>query len=473
MDQSSNQPVEIDIKDLFCYVLKKSLVIIIVAVVCAAAGIGYAWFKNRSAGDTIVTNVLNLDERLPGETDDEYSARSTKVNQARSVMQSIESLSNQVEVRNRYLSESILMQVDPANVAESNAQVVISLTGNQPGGSLEAVFAAYKYDILHGSYLDEASEAFGYSRYTIGELITVDESFDEVSILEDNQILVMNIKVVGLDTEFTFALTDFILTEIDNVSADICDSVANHTVSLAGRQNELTADTNVRTSQYDTVNYLNNLQVQINNENNILDNLAKQLGISDRSAFYDPSSVDTGSSSLKSIAQFGAIGLIVGAFLIIAFYALIYMFGHKMVSQNQFFSMFSGIKKIGVCKPSGNKSAFVSLLDRLTEDDNKLTQANSDSIISANVRNLTLDKAKILITGTVANDEVKKKIKDLKLSGDVRLNVFENPDILRDVSSYDGIVIVEQRGESEKKRVREQIELLNNSGKTIIGAIIV
>ena len=473
MDQSSNQPVEIDIKDLFCYVLKKSVVIAVVAVVCAAAGVGYAWFKNRGAGDSQVTNVLNLDERLPGESDDAYNSRSIKVNQARRVMQSIDTLSNQVEIRNRYLSDSILMQIDPANTAESNAQVVISLEGNQQDGAIDAVFAAYKYDILSGYYLDNAAEALGCPSYSISELITVTKTVENMSIVDDNQILVMNIRVVGLDTEFTFALTDFILTEIDEISSDICESVANHTVSLAGRQNLITSEQDVREVQYDAVNTLNNIQAQINNENNILDNLSKQLGITDRNAFYDNSSVDTTSSSLKSIAKFGVIGLLFGIVLVIGVYAIIYMFGCKIVSQGQFFALFNGIKKIGVCKPIGKKSVFVSMLDRYTEDDSNLSQLNSDRIISANCSNLASDKSKVLITGTVANDDVKNKIKDLKLSGDIKLDLFENPAILSEISSYDGIILVEQRGVSEKKKVKNQIDLLGNTGKTIIGAIIV
>ena len=119
------------------------------------------------------------------------------------------------------------------------------------------------------------------------------------------------------------------------------------------------------------------------------------------------------------------------------------------------------------------KSSFVSLLDRLSENDNGLNESNSDSIISANCNNLISNKSKILITGSVSNDVIRNKIKELKLFGDVKLDLFNNPDVLKDVNSYDGIVLVEQRGVSEKKRVRDQIELLKNSGKEIIGAIIV
>ena len=126
------------------------------------------------------------------------------------------------------------------------------------------------------------------------------------------------------------------------------------------------------------------------------------------------------------------------------------------------------LKKIGVCKPSKK-----SILNRFTGDDSYLTKENNDKLIAANYDNLTQGLNKVLITGSVENDDVKKAIKSLDLKGDVQLDMFKNPDVLKKVSSYDGIVIVEQRDVSSKNNIRKQLELLNNSGTKIIGAIII
>ena len=50
--------------------------------------------------------------------------------------------------------------------------------------------------------------------------------------------------------------------------------------------------------------------------------------------------------------------------------------------------------------------------------------------------------------------------------------MFNDPSVLKSVSEYDGVVLVEKRGFSKKKTVKEQIRLLKNSGTKIIGAII-
>ena len=50
--------------------------------------------------------------------------------------------------------------------------------------------------------------------------------------------------------------------------------------------------------------------------------------------------------------------------------------------------------------------------------------------------------------------------------------MFSDLTVLPAASKYDGIVLIEKRGVSEKKMVKEQINLLKNSGTKIIGAII-
>ena len=101
-----------------------------------------------------------------------------------------------------------------------------------------------------------------------------------------------------------------------------------------------------------------------------------------------------------------------------------------------------------------------------------MDESGSNALISANYSNLTAGMKKILVTGTIESDAVIQRLNSLKLTGDVKLDIFSNPDVLKSVSEYDGIVFVEQRGISSRKQIKEQIRLINNSGVKIVGAII-
>ena len=64
-------------------------------------------------------------------------------------------------------------------------------------------------------------------------------------------------------------------------------------------------------------------------------------------------------------------------------------------------------------------------------------------------------------------------VKELGLKGDFKPDIFSNPDVLKTVPDYDGVVLLEQRKVSLYKTVNNEINLISNSGTEIIGAIII
>ena len=63
--------------------------------------------------------------------------------------------------------------------------------------------------------------------------------------------------------------------------------------------------------------------------------------------------------------------------------------------------------------------------------------------------------------------------KSLKLKGDFKPDIFNNPEVLASVPEYDGIVLLEQRKVSLIRDVENEINLISNGGTPIIGAIII
>ncbi len=474
MDET--QPVLIDIKDVMFFVLKKIKIVVILSLVFCLLGLMIAWFKNTVTVES--NNVIDISSRLPGETDESYNNRCNKVNQAVRVMETIESLSSQAQIQYEYFNNSILMQLDPLNTAISDAQIAI-VSDSEVSGVPYALCLAYENEIHNGNYINDIASSLDCESRYISELITIsfpgisDEN-EHVDVPDVNSsVVVINVEVVGESTEMAETIMSFLIEDVisycDLLNSN--DSVA-HSIDVIGQQTSVSYSDSVREAQLkaSTNNY--DIQQRIHNQNTVLDALAKQLGFSDRNGLYTPAEATVNTSVSKPYFEYGVVGFLLGTVLAVVVIFAIYVWGRKIMTQTQFFSVFTCIDKIGVCKPESDKSSIVKFFDMKTGDNSNLSTENIDKLVSNNCRNLTSDMAKVLITGTVDSEAVKKKIEELDLGGDVKLDMFSNPDILAKAASYDGIVLVEQRGVSDKKRVKDQINLLMNTGKRIVGAII-
>ncbi len=472
MNEGTTQTVEIDLKDLFCYIFKHATALLIAAVIFGIAGVGFSYVKQTKESNAPVASILDTTVKQPGESDEAYYNRVANVERANAIMDNIAVLTKQVEIQNDYLSDSVYMQIDPLNTATTKIQVVITCDSDVVGG-LEALYNAYSNDVLKGDYIIQAANALDYTPGSTQELISCNlttSGFEYAN--SSNQMGVMNISVYGKTIEDTELIADAILSEIELKSDSFSSLITPHSISVIGRISSIGYDSTVRQKQLDSVTTLNTIQTQINNMNNNLDSIAKSLGLENHMDFYE-SQISAGNSvSVKSCMKYGAFGVLLGMALVIGIYTLFYLSGRTIVSQMQFFMLFKGITRIGVCRPLGKRTKIATLLDRCSNDDNAISEENTKLIISANVDNLTADLKKLLITGTSNNDYVKETIKKLGIEGDVVLDVISNPSVLARVSEYDGVILVEQRGVSKKKLIAEQIRLLGISGKRIVGAII-
>lgn len=471
MNDGTTQTTEIDIKDLLCFILKHIIVLVIVSAIFAGVGAGYSLYKQ--ANTTPTSNVLDISVKLPGESEEAYANRVANVERVISIKNNISAITRQVEIQNDYLSSSIYMQIDPLNTATTKTQLVISCD-NSNVGVLETLYNAYKEDITRGDYITDVADTLGYSVGATQELITLDFKTSELSSSDSlNQMGIMTICVVGESFEKTDLIMDAIIAEIETRSDDFMSSIASHSISFVGRQSSVGFDSIVRQKQLDSVTTLNTMQTQINNLNNNLDSIAKNLGLKDKTSFYEPVTplgVES-SISIKNLLLYCILGFAAGIVLVGGALSYVYVLGKTILSQTQFFALF-GLEKIGVCKPLNRKSKFQIILDRWSNDDTSLSEDASRAIIEANFENMTRGVKRVLVTGTVDSDVVKESIKRLNIKADVKMDMFSDPSVIKTASEYDGIVLVEQRGVSQRKAINEQIRLLKNSGTIIIGAIV-
>ncbi len=488
MESSKNESSEVYIKvrDLI-YVLLKNLGIILIAGIV----LGGALFGYRFAKKTTTANVLDTTVRISAsETDKEYQTRVGNVERARDIVDAIGELNEQIDNQRHYVSDSVFMKIDPENEYESTTQILITLEDSSTSGLDMALVSAYERDIRGGSFLDEYSEKIGTRPDYVKELIIFTSDAPEYSFISvNNYAISMYIRVYGPTYEFTKDVMDLVIAEVQGINAELSKSVAPHKVTVLGTQEVVKYDPQSRDYQVNHTGKLETLQKQIATYYDSLDSVADVLGVKRNDIInyfeanervvvdgipsdYAESDVST-MSMIKSSLKYAVLGFLAGAFIVVLFYILKYIFGKKIITQAQFFSVFGGIKKIGVLKPSGNRCKYTEFIEIKAEDDSRMSADNTKKLISANYGNLTRDLGKVLITGTADKKKMDETVKALGLKGDYKPDIFSDPDILTAVPDYDGVVLIEQRGVSTFKNVSNEIELISNGGTKIVGAVII
>lgn len=485
-----NYEPEINVKDLILFLLKK-----IVPMIIAGAILGGALGSYRVLQRMKTNDVLDASTKLnDSETDVQYELRVQNINKVRVYAEMIDNTYLQIDHQRDYIANSIYMQIDAENVYQSTAQITLTLQNNDINGIDNALFGAYEREVKAGNYLDQYAKEINKKPDYIKELISFSSSAADNTIVNIdkgiNRVGSMYISVYGPSREFCDEVMDLVINKINSVYEDLNSSVTPHTISLVGVQQIQKIDNDIREGQISHTATINFLQNQITSYNEQLDKVAKEMGLTDKEDVLEyfeehpdvkvngiPTKVsETSESRLSNIKpgiKYAALGFFGGVFLIAAFYIIKYIFGKRFLTQAQFFGYFPFVHKIGVLRPINKRNMLDKHIDLKTEDDTPLSEKSNNLLISSNFKNLTRVYDKVLITGTGDCNLTNDIIRSLGLKGDFKPDIFCNPDVLALVPEYDAVVLVEQRNYSMIKTVDKEINLINDAGTPIVGAIII
>ena len=490
MSTYKNEEISINFKDLFFTLLKKIFVMLIVGALIGGV-LGGKKVIQRVKTNDVLDASMKLNE---SETSVQYELRVQNINRARVYVDMIANVNRQIDHQRTYISDSLYMQIDAENTFQTTAQITLTLKNNDFSGLDAALFGAYEREIKAGDYLDEYAKDINTKPDYIKELISFSSSNPNnpiVSIDSDlNTIGSMYINVYGPSEKFCDDVLNLIINEVNSVYGELNSSVAQHEISVVGIQHICKIDNGIRDSQINQIGKIDTLQKQIASYNDSLDKVAAELGVDSKEDLLEyfevheevevngiPTTTSEKNvsrwSMIKPGIKLGILGFAGGVFIVVLFYCIKYLFGKRFTNQAQFFNKFSGIRKIGVMKPVGKRTKYAKFIDRLSEDDLGLSTDNTNKLIGINMENLAGDLKRVLITGTGNEEVAKKAIKSLSIKADYKPDMFKNPDVLRSVSDYEGIVLLEERNSSKYKNIDREIELIANSGVPIIGAIII
>lgn len=491
LDPNENDSM-LSLKDLLYALLRNLGIILIVAVLLGGAL--FAYKITRTGGAATGSNVLNISAQNEGESDVEYQLRKQKVGRAKDLANTITKINSQIDHQRRYLSDSVYMQIDAENVYETKVQYVITLKDNATAGVDRALVNAYQNAISTGSYLDEYAEKHDLKADYIKEVISFDIAVSDSAIFSTengvSKAASFTVKIVGPSNEFTGDIAALIEEKVEASFGQLKNNVADHKITLVAVQDNIKVDAGIRDNQANQTTRIETLQKQIIGFNDALDQIAKDLGVSGKEEIleyfasedlYGEAGVSAADNAenvsfwgtVKPGIKYGVIGFVAGFAVVAVILVLAYVFGKKITTQAQFFGKFKSVKKIGVMKPTGKRCKYTEFIDVRSEDDSVMSAENNTKLIANNYSNITKGLNKVLITGTGEKKAMEETVKKLGIKGDFKPDLFNDPDILKVIPDYDGVVLLEQRKVSLSKNIANEIDLINNAGTKIIGAIII
>lgn len=491
LDPNENDSM-LSLKDLLYALLRNLGIILIVAVLLG--GVLFAYKITRTGGSATGSNVLNISAQNEGESDVEYQLRKQKVGRAKDLANTITKINSQIDHQRRYLSDSVYMQIDAENVYETKVQYVITLKDNATAGVDRALVNAYQNAISSGTYLDDYAKEHDLKSDYIKEVISFESAVSDSTIFSTengvSKAASFTAKIIGPSNEFTGDIAALIEEKVEASFSQLKNNVADHKITLVAVQDNIKVDAGIRDNQANQTTRIETLQKQIIGFNDALDQIAKDLGVSGKEEIleyfasedlYAEAGVPAADNAenvsfwgtVKPGLKYGVIGFVAGFAVVAVILVLAYVFGKKITTQAQFFGKFKSVKKIGVMKPTGKRCKYTEFIDVRSEDDSVMSAENNTKLIANNYSNITKGLNKVLITGTGEKKAMEETVKKLGIKGDFKPDLFSDPDILKVIPDYDGVVLLEQRKVSLSKNIANEIDLINNAGTKIIGAIII
>ena len=479
---------EISIKDLLYVLLRKISIMVLIGAILGVALSGYKISQN-----ILTYDILDTTTRLNSlESDVQYQKRVTSINKARGYVEMISRVNTQIENQRQYIANSVYMQINAEHEYQAYAQISITIPNNSAVGIENVLISLYEREIKTGDFWNDYSNEISVDPEYLKEVTTYSSFVPDNRYINNdlNRIASLNISVIGPSQEFCDDLMDLIIDYVNIIYSELNESVSAHNISLAGIERVERIDEGLRTNQYNQIARIDNLQKQIISYNDSLDKIAKELGVDGRDtliAYFDthaeetvdgiPDNTSESYASLSTLikpgVKFGAVGFILGVVLVAAYIMLNYIFGKTFATQTRFFSEFSLVRKIGVVKPTNKRSKYCQRIDVKTEDDSELSDANNIKFIKHYYDVLAEKYENVLITGVGNQNELNKIVNKLGIKGDFKPDMFNNPDVIKDLSKYDAVVLIEKRNSSLIKSVYNEISILTNSGVEILGAIII
>lgn len=464
----------IDIKALLRCTLEKWRLLIIAGLICAAVmgGMeGYTQYKAYRKG--VEAEAAQAEEAAASAGSQESASLKD---------QELKMMSDRLEEKNRYYSESILGKIDPANEGFASADLIISARPAQTADQAESdseynyirsrefnILNFYTNAALYRTDLTEAAEALGTRAQLLGELITVTDSNKSDSMI--------TIKVIYPTQEGAKTILDSVVGQVSDLYAEAQRTYGEHTFTIA---NEVSS-TIVDTAMY---KWSNNRAAEITALINSRKTLDKNLSSGTTTA--KKAVTISKKSAVKAAVKRGAIGLLAGIFGALALVALYLIMTGVVLSGRELNRQYS-LRRIA-CIPGrkygslkGPDKWVASIDSAYYNHPNRATcvqvaNANLETLLGAAGRD-----AQVAMVGDLSDEYLEKAAAEFTKTARAvgsRVRYYavplssQTPEGVEAIRRCDAAVLVAKAGRSTYKGVGDVLDTAELLGRDVAGSVV-
>lgn len=456
---------EIDLKDLLFVLLYRWRILLLAAVIGAALLGGYKAVKGNTQ-QTDLPQTENYQEEL-----DNYEREKLAIET------SIENLENSMDEQNHYLAEAPLMQINPYKEAFSSADILVEISDITDRG-MGSLLKAYEYGLENGDYIQKIAEMKDSQGRYVRETIRVSNSLGTYENSEAGFVFAMqdaaaargilHIEVIGADSEYTEQVLKAVLNQAEELHGRFAAELKAHVIRLLGQSNGEQVDKDLLDQQQSVRNNIAILQKSEKDLKTSLDGLEK------------PVAENAVAGSSQGLAKYVILGFLAGGFVSVCVIAGMYIMGDKVTSDKEIVNRFR-IKSLGAFSVVPEKRVFGfidSWLRRLAGDDKIWPDAVVYEMIEANAANYAEGKKALFVTGLASEKQMEQVCGHLKAALPqtqivCERNLVESASARRKMAEAEGVILVEERGNSKYSVIAQEIELAKNVNIDVIGVIVV
>lgn len=442
---------EIDLKELFFYILRRWRSIILVTVIFGVLTCGY-----KIAGKVINTSEedgKSKEIRIYELQLEEYEAAKTVYER------NIEDYQMRLTQQETYWRESVLMQTDPYNVPTASANIFVklsdtewaSLPDNPNLDPTDGIISMYVSNFLSTIDWEPIETLTGKSALYLKELISVNTDYNSN---------IFTIWVRYSDGNTAQQILEIIVNQVRARYQDMDASVSRHSISVMNQTLAYSIDNSLADTQKRNADAIADYEQNIINCRMELEELEQP-------------------SPPSGIKKFAILCFAAAMFAMIAFYGMKYILDGKLHARYELTKRYN-YQLLGIV-PRPEKKGFLCVIDRflgtLDGMDRLPGKEEAYRIIAANIINLAGKYNNILIASTLEKDKLKEVTDALtpRLDG-ITLTCAGNMNVtasaLKELASCDSVILIEEKDASFMEDIQRQQDCIVALDKTVAGYVL-
>lgn len=395
----------------------------------------------------------------------------------------IERFQTKIDAKQKYFNESLLMQIDPHNECVSTASFVVRTPGlenadrvSSEAGEAQSASVVNASNVVH-AYIDFITNGISFDEFAT-ELGVSEQSIRELVLITSDQYhfsSVFKVQVRSMDMDLSKRIMDYILKQVGDNADTFRGTLGEYEISVVSRSEENLVDTLLLQQQTELQNSIATLQKNLQTSQTSLKELIK------------PSEA-TGASTktiIKHGIKYGVAGMVGGIFLVILLSAIRILMTGRILTDDEI-NLVYGLRNI-LTFPAGinrreRRSAIDRLVERLINNTPDMTTSAAGDVLLARVETMAAsgNMRNILLTGTVGETRLRSLTGNLEkraekekssVSFDFASDLGKKAEDVRRLRSADAVIVVEEVGESAYREVAQVVDLIEASGKPILGTV--